>query len=267
MNKLYKDGLIDKELFIKKSEQLQKDFATRVFVVPGRYWDTSAATQSLTKQFGEEKTYFYAMDPMKAVPKVEYPGENRMGWTITLITKKAKNPEALIKFIRYMWNRDGNLLMNYGKEGVDYKLVDEKSVLRISPDGNLNEYRIKKGILQLSFFKYDWLKEALPDTPAMKQQMEMRALIDKSAKDWTAITYKMEPDPTTAEGTVATRIKEIAKTAMPRIILADSEEKAVSLYQEMLANMEKSGLKQLEDYYSKQYKKNVEKFGAEYALK
>lgn len=267
MNRLFREGLIDKEMFIKKNEQLQKDYATRVFMVPGRYWDTTTATISLRKQFGEEQTYFDAMEPMKAVPAIDYPAENRMGWTITLITKKAKNPEALIKFIRYMWNSDGNLLMNYGKEGVDYKLEGNNSILRTLPKEKVVEYQTQTGILQLSFFKYNWLKEVLPDTPEMKKQLKMRALIDKTAKDWTTITYKMDPDPTSPEGVIATRIKEMAKTAMPRIILADSEEKALSTFNEMISNMEKAGMKQLETYYTNRYKKNVEKFGAEYVLK
>ncbi|MEF2247394.1 extracellular solute-binding protein [Paenibacillus sp. IITD108] len=234
-NQLYREGLLDPDYMLKQQPQLQEDFENRVFAVPLHYFGLGDASQK-----------YVAIEPMQAVPHVEFPSHNRLGWTFTAITKNAKNPEALIKFARYMWSSDGNLLVNYGHDRENYIIRDNLIESTIGAE--------KDGAWTFRFFYHEWipLKEKLQDVRG--------PVINKYAADWSAFYSKINPPATSHEGIIETQILNIIVSEYPKIIVAESEKKALELYGSMLDMMKEAGLEQLEQYYDKRYKKNIEQF-------
>lgn len=51
------------------------------------------------------------------------------GWTQTFISKSCKNPQKAMELITYLVSEEGDMVMNYGREGETYTMVDGKPVL------------------------------------------------------------------------------------------------------------------------------------------
>jgi len=243
-NQLYREGLLDPEYMMKQQPQFEEDLATRVFAAPMHYFGFDKANKRLEAKKPGVK--FIAIDPLQAVPHVEFPSHNRLGWTFTAITKNAKNPEALIKFARYMWNPDGNLLVNFGHEGENYTRNNEM-IGRISGTE-------KEGIWTFRFFYYEWLRSK------EKPEDVRNPIVNTYAADWTSYYFKMSPPATSPEGVIQTQILNIVISEYPKIIVAESESKALEAYDKMMDMMKEAGLDKLEQYYDERYKKNIQRF-------
>ena len=53
-------------------------------------------------------------------------GDGIAGWTITLISKKCKNPDRAIRFMSYMLSEEGQKDVYLGKKGVTWDTIDGK---------------------------------------------------------------------------------------------------------------------------------------------
>ncbi|MFD0712623.1 extracellular solute-binding protein [Paenibacillus sp. GCM10027626] len=234
-NQLYREGLLDPDYMLKQQPQLEEDWEARVFAAPLHYFG-----------FGRAGDKFVAIEPLQAVPGVEFPSHNRLGWTFTAITKNAKNPEALIKFARYMWSTDGNLLVNYGHERENYIIKDDGIERTIGTESD--------GIWTFRFFYHEWfpLKEKLEDV--------RNPLVNAYAADWSAFYSKINPPATSPEGIIETQMLTIIAAEYPKIITAEPENRAIELYKGMLTMLEGIGVEQLEQYYDARYKKNIKQF-------
>ena len=51
------------------------------------------------------------------------------GWTLTFISKSCKNPQKAMELITYLVSEEGDMVMNYGRLGETYEMVDGKPVL------------------------------------------------------------------------------------------------------------------------------------------
>ncbi|XID93040.1 extracellular solute-binding protein [Paenibacillaceae bacterium WGS1546] len=264
LNKLAREGLLDPEMYIKKVDQINEDMASgRIFSAPHNNVNLVNSVNASLEQ-AKSGSGFIAVEPMKNQAEVKLPGYNRLGWTTTMVTKQAKDPEAAIKFIRYMWSKEGNTLVNYGHEGVDYTI--ENGWLKQSPavleesTKDPHGWSERTGIFTFRLFNYSYYKVEWPGSP---EQVANRELADKYAFDNTLMTFKMSPDPTSPEGIINTQVNELMKNEFPKVVLADSEEKAVSTFQALIDKMDKVGLPKLEAYWTDRYNKNVAKFTGE----
>lgn len=260
LNKLYRENLLDPEVFIKQESGLNEDLAAgRVFCYPTNYWDLDSTNAALNKQ--KPGSGFVAIEPMKAVDQVSFPGVNRRGWMVTLVSKDTKIPEEVTKFIRFMWSKEGNLLVNYGHEGEHYTIEGDtiartQSVLdqmQNDPDGFANS----TGIFTYRLFSYPYYTDKPSDDPIKKQN---DALAQKYGRDNTVFAYKMSPQATTKEGGISQKVWSVYEREWPKMVMAKSETEAVNILNNMIASMEKQGLSALEQYWTAQYQKNVEKF-------
>lgn len=51
------------------------------------------------------------------------------GWTLTFISKDCENPQKAMELLTYLVSEEGDMVMNYGREGETYTMVDGKPVL------------------------------------------------------------------------------------------------------------------------------------------
>lgn len=260
LNKLYREGLLDPEVFIKQDSALEEDLAAgRVFCYPCVYWQLDNANAALNAQ--KAGTGYTSIEPMQAVEKVSFPGTNRRGWLVTLIPKTTKHPEEVIKFIRFMWSREGNLLVNYGHENEHYTIEGDT----IIPTKEVEEAKLKDpegfanstGIFTYRLFYYPYYTEQLSENAAKLHNDE---LAQKYGRDNTVLTYKMGPQSTTKEGEISQKVWSIYETEWPKMVMAKSEDTAIDILHKMISSMEAQGLSVLEEYWTDRYHKNVEKF-------
>lgn len=94
--------------------------------------DLTAETDTLTVWAKEHpgKEYIAVNGPSSTVGRTTaLPGTSIEGWTQTFITKSSKDPQKAMELITYLVSEEGNNVMNFGREGETYSLVNEKPVL------------------------------------------------------------------------------------------------------------------------------------------
>lgn len=254
LNRLYREGLLDQENFVEKDEQVKQKLAGgRVFAYIGDFselWDVNASLDR-----AEPYSHFIAVEPLKADDIVGFPGQNRLGWTMTAVTKTASNPAAAIKLIRYMWSKEGNLLMNWGHKGENYKI--EGDIIKRTQDTNEKLHKdfygfcSDTGIFTFRFFYYSYFKDPFEESADREAS---RKMADKYAYDNSLFRF-LSPDPTSSEGTVKSKIDDILYKDYGKIVMAESEAAAVKALDEMVQKMDKAGLSELEKYWTNTYKK------------
>lgn len=151
LNHMYNMGLLDPESFVQKLDQYQAKIASgRVIALTDSKWEYSQAEQSLVASGMADKTY--AMLPITVNEKYKYaafrPTGYSGGWGIG-ISKKCKNPERAMQFLDWMASDEGQILRNWGIEGVHYNIVNgqRKQTDEIVKKLNIDmEYTKKVGV-------------------------------------------------------------------------------------------------------------------------
>jgi putative aldouronate transport system substrate-binding protein len=132
LNKLYNEGLLDKEAFSLDEKGFQAKAAQgRVLAAYAPGWMMGEAEQSLRAAGKPEKAYAYlpmyfdanTVDHSNAITPTS--GGN-FQWTIS---SKAKNPERIIQFIDYLFSDEAQVLTQWGIEGEDFTVENGKRVI------------------------------------------------------------------------------------------------------------------------------------------
>ncbi len=131
LNHMYNSGLLDPESFVQKYEQYSAKIASgRVLGLSDANWEFSLP-QSILKSEGKYDR-MYGTYPItlseKYINKAYMTGGYDGGWGIG-ITISCKNPQRAIEFLDWMASDEGQILCNWGIEGVNYQVVDGKRTI------------------------------------------------------------------------------------------------------------------------------------------
>ncbi len=135
LNKLYNEGLMDKEAFVQNYDQyLAKIASGRVVGMFDQHWNFQQGEDTLISQNKIGQTYVgfpLTLDPSikdwyldRPVPNLN----NGFG-----ISKNAKDPVRIIKFLDAIMTEEWQKILQWGEEGVDY-LVDENGRFYRTPE-------------------------------------------------------------------------------------------------------------------------------------
>ena len=133
LRQAHEEGLIPTDVFVDKRSQIEEKAAQgRYFCMLYQNWDMQAPQNLL-----------YARDPNSIYIAVEGPKNTRgddpvlagggiAGWTVTLISKKCKDPKRAIEFLTYLISEEGQMDTNFGIEGETYTV--ENGVPKLTPE-------------------------------------------------------------------------------------------------------------------------------------
>ncbi|CAM3222207.1 ABC transporter substrate-binding protein [Paenibacillus lupini] len=132
LNGLYNEGLMDKEAFVQNYDQYLAKISTgRVLGMFDQHWNFQAGEDTLVSQNKIGQTYVgfplvydastkdYYWD--RALPNLN----NGFG-----ISKDAKDPVAIIKFLDALMSEEWQKTLSWGEEGVDYMVGDDGKFYR-----------------------------------------------------------------------------------------------------------------------------------------
>ncbi|RJG25262.1 extracellular solute-binding protein [Paenibacillus thiaminolyticus] len=94
--------------------------------------DVIGETNSMTVWANEnpDKQYIAVDGPSSTIGRQPMlTGTSIEGWTLTFISKNCKNPQKAMELVTYLVSEYGDTVMNFGKEGETYTMVDGKPVL------------------------------------------------------------------------------------------------------------------------------------------
>ena len=127
LNRMYHEGVLDPEFATQTYEDyIAKIASGRVVALTDTDWDYSDGEKILIADGKLDKTYAglpLAMDENTQAPSLMYQGLPT-GQGVG-ITTSCKDPVAAIKFLDYLCSDEGQVLVNWGIEGVNY-FIDEE---------------------------------------------------------------------------------------------------------------------------------------------
>ena len=127
LNRMYHEGVLDPEFATQTYEDyIAKIASGRVVALTDTDWDYSDGEKILIADGKLDKTYAglpLAMDENTKAPSLMYQGLPT-GQGVG-ITTSCKDPVAAIKFLDYLCSEEGQVLVNWGIEGVNY-FIDEE---------------------------------------------------------------------------------------------------------------------------------------------
>ncbi|BBI33906.1 extracellular solute-binding protein [Cohnella abietis] len=132
-NKLYREGILDKDVFTDKYDQfVEKLNSGRVLSTWYVVWGLPAANQGLIDAGHPEMQYINM--PVRSMTQVERNEkrqirvEDTRPFDIFAITKNAKHPERIKELLEWASSEEGKILLQSGFEGEEYTIVDGKRV-------------------------------------------------------------------------------------------------------------------------------------------
>ncbi|GAK39385.1 sugar ABC transporter sugar-binding protein [Paenibacillus sp. TCA20] len=281
LNKLWNDGLIDKESFVQKDDQYKAKIASgRVLSLFDPNWGFSDAENALKSSGMDENTYgFYPVTLDESFKRADFQPMGFDGYGIG-ITVDAKDPVRAIKFLDWLSSEEGQILRNWGIEGEHY--VVEDGVRKIPTDiqdrkNNDNSNFTKEtgiGLYNIFGAHYgDGVKDSTDNyyTTNFPEQIQMgyseaekevlagygistwKELFPSedefAVKEWGA-AYNM-PIPTDSGNynVIYQKTQDIIQKRIPEAIIA-APDQFDAIYDNMLAELDKEGAVEMEQQYT-----------------
>ncbi|MFD2701380.1 ABC transporter substrate-binding protein [Paenibacillus shunpengii] len=288
LNKLWNDGLVDKESFVQKDDQYKAKIASgRVLSLFDPNWGFSDAENALKSAGLDENTYgFYPVTLDESFKRADFQPMGFDGYGIG-ITVDAEDPVRAIKFLDWLSSEEGQILRNWGIEGEHY--VVEDGVRKIPADiqdrkNNDNSNFTKEtgiGLYNIFGAHYgDGVKDSTGNyftTNFPEQIQEGYSAVEKEVlagygirtwkelfpsedefpiKEWGA-AYNM-PIPTDSGNynVIYQKTQDIIQKRIPEAIIS-APDQFDAIYDNMLAELDKEGAVEMEQQYTEWIKDRV----------
>lgn len=263
---LREEGLLTDDIFIDQRTQMEEKMAKgRYFCMIYQYTDMLSQQKELYMNH-PERIYLAVDGPKNAAGDDHTLTTTEInGWTVTLISKNCEEPERAIAFLSYMLSEQGQLRISLGVEGETFDYVDGKPVVREEVKKILNEDRAEYDrlygaddaywMLQDNVMQLKWKQEA--DEP-VKQIMEWSypyAVYDGQYNSLFPNGSKEEY--------IDNEIKAMWSETLPKLLLAESEERFDEILAEFVKKREDYGFQDIQAEKTELMKMTKEKMGIE----
>lgn len=273
-SKLFREKLMTQDAMTQTADQVkEKVLNGRVAVFASisatKYSDPGNA--NLKKQ-DPEAGYFMVWPIHKAgLDKNKiWPGTyNQLGWNVSVITKAAKNPEAIFAFLDWYTGPEGQSVSMWGPPGLYWDGFNEDGTTKFTDKYATDiEGRDK---LMSSITDFQWAADTVfIDTSKAKFEMTL----PENQRSWsteqqTNITWKtqsdatqfinIDPMPESEEGIIAKQIDDLFKQVRAKAIMAKSDEDVLAILDKAEKDAQSLGLNKLLDYFTVKWQENVSK--------
>lgn len=270
-NQLYREGLLTTDEFTQDiTMRDQKVASGQVFFAQG--WMTVKQPRQSLLSADPNAKMLYAGHLVGGdngkTPYVE--ATSTAGWTTTMITKNAENPDRIISLFSYLTQESVTLDEEYGYGC--YDIVDGKVVRRQEAiDEYAADYNAayNKYNMNLQFFVDYMINMKYENVDAVTSELEKDRIAME--RDVTVNVYddkcfsQVKPLAGTDLAGIDAQVTDHWKTAEPQMIMASSAEECERLYNEALNQLEALGFSQLMEYQNERFQENKAKLGYEFA--
>ncbi len=272
INKLVREDLINPDVFIEKTDQMEEKLANgRVGVFcSGADMVDPVARGRMAWRAKDPTGDYKAIEPFTAngvnVSDVWTSSFSTLGWNVMCITKSARDPERIYAFYDWVLSDEGQLITFNGPKGEIWDELDEKGYpiftksryelpieeqYRIGFEFNTNpgfadfvDFAKVAGDNRLPPEKRDWVIQA-------QSNITWKHSIDNTEFE------DISPDPSSKEGVIEEMVREISNTQFTKIALAKSEDLARSYIEETIKKVYDAGFGSIEKFKNEKWKENV----------
>lgn len=210
MNKLFAEGLLDKEFFTQTADQFNAKDAQSLY-------GSMAAWNTANGRPEEEQLQQYeGFEPMtSSVSSTKmWPGNNVSFSSILAVTKNCENVDRVLEIVDWMYSHEAQIMVNYGWEmdtnpdypGYGYKaewLKDDHSEISVSFYGPAGADDVPEGYDSYSNFRYNIIGPGYGSMPVYRPYNEvylspLQKWLTHCTEDFHAAFYR-EPFPIKAK--------------------------------------------------------------------
>jgi putative aldouronate transport system substrate-binding protein len=256
-------GLMAQDIFIDKRAQMEEKIAQgRYFAM--MYQRSDMAAQQAALYSKDPNSIYMAIDgPANSkgdAPKLAGPGIS--GWTLTLISKTAKDPARAIKFLSYLISEEGNKDLYLGEKGVAWDTIEGKDQFKPEVLDLLNKDRSafdKQYGASYTFWMLMDTNMSLKWAPPSVEPL-------KSLEEWTkgkttsyAVYDGINPVGDTEEGIANAKITELWGKTLPRLLTSKTEDDFNKVWNDYVTKAKAAGLDKVQAYQQTKLQENIKK--------
>jgi len=273
LNEAYRRGLVSKDNFTDKRDQINEKVAS------GRVFAALTAPQD----FADPMRTLYNSDAnaqFEAFALRNYEGEDPVltdirgfGWLVTLVGKDSKAQERIAKLLAFLNSKEGQHMAHFGWENethtynADGTIQWTKEYEDAVAKGDGSEKKWGMGFnLQMDWYSVkDLFPQPEKPVDVYLAEKNMKKPLVQYSYDTSAAGGKPNPDHPDRDKMLETsnRLSLFWGKELPRIIMAESEAKARSVYEDALAKMDEMGRAELDKYNDELFQGAKEALGIE----
>lgn len=278
MGRLYREKLVTQDAFTQKLEQVeQKILNGKVAVyVASSPTEFGSKGNNLLKAQDPDAGYIMVWPVHKAEldrNKI-FPGDyKQLGWNVSVITKAAKDPEAIFAFLDWFTGPEGQRTIMWGPEGLYWDGTDEED-MPLFTDRFTSDAKGRDELMNATV-NFQWSGNTVyVDNSKMKFESTLPPEKRNFETYWQSeITWKtqmntteyvnLDPAGDSEEGIIAQRVFEIYEQARAKAISStSSDQEVLSLLDKAEADAQKAGYDKLLKYKTAKWQENKEKMAA-----
>lgn len=287
-NRLYREGILDKECFTDFLPQVQEKLRSgNALSVWYTTWEMSAANLQLQKAGHPEMQYINmpirSNTQFQKNDKRQVRTETTRPFNSVVITKNAKDPKRIMQLVDWAATEEGSMLLQGGIEGKHYKIENGK---RVPIDANVKlmlsdaVYAAKQGVGSFGIIG-GWVpikakdgqpynlgldpafKDKINLTDRQKEAYQKMGWAD-STEYWkktsvgapSGLSSSIMIDPNTDLGNIHAKMVEFRVKNSAKLIMAKDEADFEKIYASVLSEYEKLNPNRVVDKYNELLKEN-----------
>ena len=271
VNKMFLEGIITADQLTEKTAQINEKFNNaKYFTMIENIWRVTAVDNpNIKNNLKDEKIKYVLADIFKApgvTPKLN--GLRSKGWMAQLITKNAKNPERIIKFVEYALTDEGQTDVMMGEEGVTYDLVNGEPVLKPEYADMQKQDVAKFGKVGFNEVLCYWIRPLPFDKYSragnfgLEETKANQRIANEYAVDYFKLGFAdLNPDPGSKEATTNTKILQTWVKYAIKMIMSKTDDEFTKHYTEGIADVDKIGAASVEKVMTEKHQAELEALG------
>ncbi|QGQ95186.1 extracellular solute-binding protein [Paenibacillus psychroresistens] len=273
-SQLFRDKLITQDAFTQKSDQVYeklKNGRVAVFVSGDALNSKVLEAHNFLKQKDPEDGYMAIWPIHKdgvSKDKVFPNSFASQGWNVNVITKGAKNPEAIFAYLDWLTGNEGQTVTNFGPKGQYWDTLDADG----APIPNAKWTSTPQADKDKEHFgSFDWagntafldgtkakIDSALPEDQRSWSTTQQLNVMWKTSLNTTEFT-NLAPSPDSPEGIAATALQDIITKATAKAIYAKNDAEVDSILKEANDSAVSQGYDKLLLFKTTKWLENVAK--------
>lgn len=271
--KLFRDKLISQDALTQTADQIKEKVMTGRVAV----YAASSPTENAMNAHAElvakdpEAGYFMiwpihkeGLDKNKIFPGTY----TQLGWNVSVITKAAKNPEAIFAFLDWYTGPEGQTLLMWGPEGGYWDGYEEDGITPKFTEKYVTD-AAGLGKLQAETTNLQWNGNTVfIDTAKAKYE----STLPEEERNWSTrwqyeITWKtqanatefinLDPAPESEEGIIRQRVEDIYTEARAKALFAKDDAEVLAVLDKAEADAQAAGYDKLLAFKTTKWQENL----------
>ncbi|MBW7452552.1 extracellular solute-binding protein [Paenibacillus sepulcri] len=274
-SRLYREGLISQDSFTQKLEQVEQKVLTgkiAVFIASSPT-EFGSIGNTLLKEQDPDAGYIMVWPVHKEGldrNKI-FPGDyTQLGWNVSVITKAAKDPEAIFAFLDWFTGPEGQRIIMWGPEGLYWEGTDENEYPLFN-DAFVTKAADREKLMS-AIVNFQWNGNTVY---VDKSKMKFESTLPPEKRSWdtywqSEITWKTQfnttefvnltPAGDTEEGIAQQSVFDIYEKARASAIMnAKTDEEVSSVLDQAEADAQQAGYEKLLQYKTEKWQENKSK--------